>query len=76
MFSLSLVKAAQRNLVLSLQKAYPEVHIALLNIGGQVTPDSKYFSPQIVAEKLWEVYQSGIGKEKTEWQVDVNILGE
>jgi hypothetical protein len=76
MFSLSLVKAAQRNLVLSLQQAYPDLHIALLNIGGQVTQDSRYFSPVIVAEKWWEVYQSGIGKEKTEWNMDVNMLGE
>jgi NAD(P)-dependent dehydrogenase (short-subunit alcohol dehydrogenase family) len=89
-FSLSVAKAAQRNLVLSLQKAYPDVHIAILEIRGQVSRESKYFSPEIVAEnwwekyfspeivaeKWWEVYQSGLEKGTTERRVDVDILGE
>jgi hypothetical protein len=77
-------------LVLSLQKAYPDVHIAILEIRGQVSRESKYFSPEIVAEnwwekyfspeivaeKWWEVYQSGLEKGTTERRVDVDILGE
>jgi hypothetical protein len=47
-FSLSLVKAAQRNLVQSLAMTNPDVHIALLNVGGQVNWEDRCFNPPAV----------------------------
>jgi hypothetical protein len=42
LFSLSMVKASQRNLVQSLQKMNSGVHIALLNVAGPVSPEDPY----------------------------------
>lgn len=53
-FSLSLVKTSQRNLVQSLVMSYLDIHFALLNIEGQVNPDSKDFSPTLIAERVLE----------------------
>jgi len=72
MFALSLTKAAQRNLVMSLQKMYGEkVHIALLNVGGQVTETSEWFSPKIVADKYWELYC----QQRDAWKGELSVLG-
>lgn len=37
LFALSMVKASQRNLVQSLAAEYPDIHTALLNVGGPVS---------------------------------------
>lgn len=71
MFSLCLTKAAQRNLVMSLQLTYPDIHIVLLNVKGPVSRDSKDFSPTTVASKWWEIYET----PKKSWTVDVDMLG-
>jgi len=47
-FSLSLVKASQRNFAQSLALTYPDVHIALLNVGGPVSWEDKCFNPLTV----------------------------
>lgn len=70
-FSLSLVKASQRNMVQSLAKIYPEVHFALLNIQGQVSKEDKYFNPPVIAEKFLELYS----QKKEQWTVDLTLLG-
>jgi hypothetical protein len=70
MFSLSLVKAAQRNLVLSLQAMYPTVHIVLLNVGGQVTADDEFWNPMAVAKKFWVLYS----QDKEKWMSELDIL--
>lgn len=70
MFSLCLTKAAQRNLVMSLYLTYPELHIVLLNVKGQVSVESAHWSPEMVAEKWWEVYSL----PKEDWTVDVDML--
>jgi hypothetical protein len=56
MFSLSMAKAAQRNLVLSLHESYLQVHIALLNVCGAVSKEDKNLNPGAIAEKFWELY--------------------
>jgi hypothetical protein len=71
MFSLSMVKAAQRNLVMSLQKTYPSVHTALLNVGGAVSKDDSYLNPNAIAGKFWELYS----QEKGDWTKDMDVLG-
>jgi len=57
LFSLSLVKAAQRNLVISMAKTFePEVHVGLITVGGVVAPENKYLNPTYIAEKTWEFF--------------------
>jgi hypothetical protein len=70
-FSLSMVKASQRNLVQSLQKTYPNVHIALVNVGGQVSKQDKYLNPDAIGKKFWELYS----QEKEDWTLELNIMG-
>src|SRR5688572_17292388 len=55
-FTLSLVKAAQRNLMRSLYMTYRSqgVVIGLINVGGPVLPGHKDWSPPNIAEKTWE----------------------
>lgn len=69
-FSLSMVKASQRNLVESLKLSFPDVHIALLNVGGQVSPEDKYYNPPAIAEKFWELYS----QEKSAWTFDLDLV--
>ncbi|KAF8848993.1 NAD(P)-binding protein [Acephala macrosclerotiorum] len=70
-FSLSMVKSSQRNLVESLKLSFPDVHIALLNVGGPVSPEDKYLNPPAIAEKFWELYS----QEKSARTLDLEILG-
>jgi len=71
-FSLSLVKASQRNLVVSLAMAYPDVHIATLNVGGQVSKEHRYFNQPAIAEKFWELYE----QERDAWTFGLDVLEE
>lgn len=61
-FALSLVKAAQRNLMQSLNKTYASsgstagkggVNIGLINVRGPVSPEHATWSPSNIAEKAW-----------------------
>ncbi|KUJ13098.1 putative short-chain alcohol dehydrogenase [Mollisia scopiformis] len=70
-FSLSLVKASQRNLVETMKMTFPDIHIALLNVGGVVSPEDTYLNPPAIAEKFWELY----AQEKSAWTFDLEILG-
>lgn len=69
-FSLAMVKSSQRNLVKSLEMTYPDIHIALVNVGGIVSPEDKIFNPMAIGEKFFEVYS----QEKDQWTFEVNIL--
>jgi NAD(P)-dependent dehydrogenase (short-subunit alcohol dehydrogenase family) len=62
---LSLVKAAQRNMVQSFAKAYGEsgVHCGLLTIEGVVDPGNKVLNPQNIAENAWAFWDKGKGLE-------------
>lgn len=65
LLSLSLVKAAQRNMVQSFVKAYGEsgVHCGLLTIEGVVDPGNKVLSPQNIAERAWVFWDKHEGLE-------------
>jgi NAD(P)-dependent dehydrogenase (short-subunit alcohol dehydrogenase family) len=60
LFNLSLAKAAQRNLMQSLNQTYaPEgVHVGMIVVGGQVSPDAETLNPSNIAEKTWEWYNN------------------
>lgn len=69
--SLSMVKSAQRALVLSLHNKYgQDVHVALLSVGGVVSPDSKNLSPENIAGKAWQLYKQPKDKWEREMPVD------
>lgn len=70
-FSLSMVKASQRNLVQSLQMTYPDVHIALLNVHGPVSEGDEWLNPGKIAERWWDVYS----QEKEQWTGELQTLG-
>ncbi|KXX82454.1 hypothetical protein MMYC01_201656 [Madurella mycetomatis] len=61
LFALSLVKAAQRNLVQCLDKAYGPmgVHIGVINVSGPVAPNEKERNPTNIAAKTWEWFEQG-----------------
>ena len=68
--SLSLVKSAQRALVLSIHAKYGEdVHVALLSIGGVVSPEAKNLSPENIADRCWELYK----QPKASWKREMEI---
>lgn len=56
LFALSLVKAAQRNLVQSLSLTYASqgVHLGLINVGGPVSPEHETWNPTNIAAKAWD----------------------
>ncbi|KAK4154816.1 hypothetical protein C8A00DRAFT_14108 [Chaetomidium leptoderma] len=61
LFALSLVKAAQRNMVQSLNMTYaPEgVHVGVINVAGIVSPDDPERNPTNIAAKTWEWFEVG-----------------
>lgn len=68
--SLSMVKSAQRALVLSLHAKYgSDVHVALLSIGGVVAPEKENLSPENIADKAWELYK----QPKERWQREMEV---
>ncbi|ETS86218.1 hypothetical protein PFICI_00046 [Pestalotiopsis fici W106-1] len=54
-FALSLVKAAQRNMVQSMNMTYTQqgVSVGLINVGGPVTADHPTRNPPNIADKSW-----------------------
>jgi len=72
LFSLSLVKAAQRSLVMSLAKTFNSsgIHIALITVGGDVAPENKHLNPRNIADQTWELFD----QEKDTWGWEVEIL--
>lgn len=59
LFALSLVKAAQRNLMQSLSLTYASqgVHLGLINVGGPVSPEAETWNPTNIAAKAWEWFE-------------------
>lgn len=54
----------------SIQKIHGEdVHIALVNVNGTVTPDDPKLNPDLIAEKFWGLYE----QEKGKWKGEVNV---
>jgi hypothetical protein len=69
-FALSLCKAAQHNLTMSLNQAYAKqgVHVAAVVVHGMVRPESEYFNPRRIGEAFWALYEQGVeGGEKEVW---------
>jgi hypothetical protein len=71
LFSLSLVKAAQRSLVQSLDMVYRTkgVHIALISVGSYVAPSQKNCNPENIAKKTWELFE----QKKEDWTGEIEI---
>ncbi|KAK4174628.1 hypothetical protein QBC36DRAFT_242885 [Triangularia setosa] len=69
LFNLSLVKAAQRNLVQSLNLTYTSegVHIGVINVAGQVSSEDEVRNPTRIAAKTWEWFQGA--REKPNFEV-------
>ncbi|UNI16906.1 hypothetical protein JDV02_003294 [Purpureocillium takamizusanense] len=58
LFVLSMVKAAQRNMVQSLSDVYkPQgVHVGVITVGGPVSPSADTLSPTNIAAQAWELF--------------------
>lgn len=63
LLSLSLVKAAQRNLVQSLNTAFEEsgIHVGLVSVEGVVAPENEKLNPGNIAEVTYGFYEAGEG---------------
>ncbi|KAF9876885.1 short-chain dehydrogenase reductase sdr [Colletotrichum karsti] len=70
-FSLSLVKAAQRNFVQTLRMSYENegVYIGLINVGGPVSHDHEVWNPDNIAKKSWEWFSQI--KDKPSFEVKI-----
>jgi hypothetical protein len=70
-FTLSLVKAAQRNFCQSVAEVYgPQgVHVGMVRVMGLVNPDAKTMSPKNIATHAWELFDEP--KEKQTFEVEV-----
>ncbi|KAE8322446.1 hypothetical protein BDV39DRAFT_218596 [Aspergillus sergii] len=71
-FSLSVAKAAQANLVKSLQKSLAKggTRVGMVIVGGIVSPDSKFLNPTTIAEQAWELFN----QDGADWKAQVSIL--
>jgi hypothetical protein len=69
LFALSLVKAAQRNLMQSISMTCDGILVGLVNVGGQVFPDAEVHNPTNIANKAWEWFS----KSKSEKSFEVLI---
>ncbi|MFD2918878.1 SDR family NAD(P)-dependent oxidoreductase [Terrimonas rubra] len=56
--SLSVTKAALRNLAIQLHEVLKEdgIYVGTLTVNNTIRPDSETHSPKILAEKFWEMY--------------------
>ena len=67
-FSLSMAKAAQANLTKLLAEENKDVvHVALVTVSGQVTPEEEVNNPENIATKFWELYQ----QTKGSWEFEI-----
>ncbi|KFZ23999.1 hypothetical protein V502_01522 [Pseudogymnoascus sp. VKM F-4520 (FW-2644)] len=71
LFSLSLAKAAQKNLVRSLRQKFSTegIHVCLLTVAGDVIETQQYLNSTNIANKAWELYN----QSKYAWTEDVRI---
>lgn len=70
LFSLSMAKAAQANMVKSLEKTYTHlgIHIGLVVVGGAMS-DNALISPTLVAEQAWLLF----AQNRESWTTQVTI---
>ena len=71
LFALSAVKAAQHNLVTSLQEVYGSqgIHIALALVGGFVRPEARNLNPENIAKVMWTIYAQGAADWSREYEI-------
>ncbi|CAA9958061.1 DltE Short-chain dehydrogenase [Pyrenophora teres f. maculata] len=62
LLSLSVVKAAQKNMVDSLSRAFSSsgVHVGLLHVEGVVAPENKVLNPKTIAERAVKFWEEGV----------------
>ena len=61
-FSLSMAKTAQASLVKVLaEENEGKVHVAMVTVGGVVSPEEPERNPENIATKFWELYQEDKG---------------
>jgi hypothetical protein len=70
LLSLSLVKASQRNMVQSFNRAFTEsgVHVGLVSVEGEVKPENKVRNPKTIAEMTVAFWEKGV-----EGGLEVNV---
>ncbi len=75
-FCLSMQKAAQYNLALSLNQilAPQGVHVASVNIGGLINDEDAVLSTKNIAKNLFELYEQD--RPDWKWEVEVGIWQE
>ena len=67
-FSLSMAKAAQASLTKLLAVGNKDVvHVALVTIGGKVSPEEEVRNPENIAAIFWELYQ----QKKGSWEFEM-----
>lgn len=67
-FSLSMAKAAQASLAkLLAEQNRGLVHVAVVTVGGPVSPEEDVNNPQNIASKFWDLYQ----QEKGNWAFEI-----
>ena len=71
LFVLSMVKAAQKNMVQSLAKTYgPQgVHVGLVVVGGAVSPTNETLNPSNIAGRTWELFDQDKGRQTLEVEI-------
>ncbi|KAK1237143.1 hypothetical protein MKX07_006022 [Trichoderma sp. CBMAI-0711] len=71
LFSLSLTKASQKNLTLSLRQKFGPlgIHICLLSVAGGVADENPNLNNKNVANKTWELYS----QDKGAWTQEIRI---
>ncbi|KAK4990303.1 hypothetical protein LTR50_002628 [Elasticomyces elasticus] len=71
LFSLSVVKAAQRSLVRCLSQVYEKdgVHFGLVSVEGAVSESSPNCNPKNIADKTWNLYN----QERGDWTLEVEL---
>lgn len=67
-FSLSMAKAAQASLAKLLAEEHKDVvHVALVTIGGQVSPSEEVNNPENIATRFWALYE----QTKGSWEFEM-----
>jgi NAD(P)-dependent dehydrogenase (short-subunit alcohol dehydrogenase family) len=73
-FALSMTKAAQANLVKSLERAFSSrgIHVGLVVIWGIVSTESTGLNPGNIAEQAWKLYS----QRREEWTTQVTVYDD
>ncbi|KAL7934685.1 NAD(P)-binding protein [Trichoderma chlorosporum] len=72
LFSLSLTKASQKNLTLSLRQQFAQlgIHICLLAVCGSVKDEEPNLNNKNISSKAWDLYS----QEKSAWTEEIRII--